>query len=361
MSQLDKLKIDPHTGYTDFNPTKSEEPATQGGEEGDEDNLLALAEVEELRGRVGVAEGEVERLREELRRRREDVEEKRRRMQKANKARLVEVEREHRKEVEMEKEGRRREGREWVHRLEKLEVGPGREGELKRQLVGRERVVGQLQEQGVTYRRLLATMEEGLQRALAELEQERSRRSGEEQEVERLRQERLSVQYRVVWLEERSRRLAEQFEARMGEAEHGLRGAVHSVIQSYREQEGEVGGVMSRRGTGQSALQDQYSQEESRQGDVIKDIISAIRELPQPPEVQQSEIIDLDEDDEVEMEDTLDMFETLKESNVVEMEQESAVEVEHVPEYDPEDISTVPVEPLSFTSALEELDMLDFS
>ena len=90
-----------------------------GGEEDKE--MFALAELEELRGRVREYEGRLDQMSQEHR------------------AALIKVEEGRRKEEEVRRkecEERRKEGLEFQQRLQRLSVPAGREAELRKQLVG---------------------------------------------------------------------------------------------------------------------------------------------------------------------------------------------------------------------------------
>ena len=114
------------------------ENSFRGEGESDIREILALAEAQELHAKLVSAGLQVDQLKEEVRRLKEE--------QEANMAELIT---EHRQGLEEERQSRERERQEFEGRVERLKVGGGtdKEVELKRQLVRRETAVGELRKQ----------------------------------------------------------------------------------------------------------------------------------------------------------------------------------------------------------------------
>ena len=175
---------------------KRDENSFRGEGEGDIREILALAEAQELQAKLVSAGAQVEQLKEDVRRLKEEQE-----------ANLAELITEHRQGLEEERQSRERERQEFEGRLERLSVGGGtnKEAELKRQLVRRETAVGELRKQVIEFfvveilkrqktvdyqvsrhRTMFVRLEEGTRRAIAEAATARAEARREAEEAEKV-------------------------------------------------------------------------------------------------------------------------------------------------------------------------------
>ena len=199
------------------------------------------------------------------------------------------------------------------------------------------------------YSSLLPSLEVTAANALRETAAARARLAGLEEETGRLRQGRAGWEYRVGYLEERCRRLAEEYEQRLqgrlggevaqrqGEANRG-----RSEQDKFTGVEDIISGMRGEGGRGRSEEID--GAEEPDQNSVVLEIISEIRKRPglhldAGGQLQQGaqEVIQLDEEEEQEVQ-------------VGAGERESSILEEQVA------VTDLSEEPLSFSEALEELD-----